>query len=179
MPQVSITLLDGRDPLTEDLASRHAAAWGHLYTNWDNSKALAEFRPQKADGSLPATLVLSRNNAFEIFPLSPRHRVPRRQSALRCGPTKWSASRRCTSRSGRKRRPWISCNSKAGRRLSLSGGRDRRQKLARLGTNLLRTSLRLLRYLLLKDSGGSHGSACALLRRDMGPPSGGGEPRER
>jgi len=58
MPQVSITLLDGRDPLTEDLASRHAAAWGHLYTNWDNSKALAEFRPQKTDGSLPATLVL-------------------------------------------------------------------------------------------------------------------------
>ena len=58
MPQVSITLLDGRDPLTEDLASRHAAAWGHLYTNWDKSKALAEFRPQKTDGSLPATLVL-------------------------------------------------------------------------------------------------------------------------
>ena len=58
MPQVSITLLDSRDPLTEDLASRHAAAWGHLYTNWDKSKALAEFRPQKTDGSLPATLVL-------------------------------------------------------------------------------------------------------------------------
>ena len=58
MPQVSITLLDGRDPLTEDLASRHAAAWGHLYTNWDKSKALAEFQPQKTDGSLPATLVL-------------------------------------------------------------------------------------------------------------------------
>ena len=58
MPQVSITLLDGRDPLTEDLASRHAAAWGHLYTNWDKSKALAEFRPQKTDCSLPATLIL-------------------------------------------------------------------------------------------------------------------------
>ena len=58
MPQVSITLLDGRDPLTEDLATRHADAWGHLYTNWDNWKALAEFRPQKTDGSLPATLVL-------------------------------------------------------------------------------------------------------------------------
>ena len=58
MPHVSITLLDGRDPLTEDLATRHAAAWGHLYTNWDKSKALAVFRPQKTDGSLPATLVL-------------------------------------------------------------------------------------------------------------------------
>lgn len=58
MPRISITLLDGRDPLTEDLARRHAAAWGHLYTNWDTSKALAEFRPQKTNGSLPATLVL-------------------------------------------------------------------------------------------------------------------------
>ena len=61
MPQVSITLLDGRASLAADLAGRHAAAWGHLYTNWDKSKALAEFRPQKTDGSLPATLVLREN----------------------------------------------------------------------------------------------------------------------
>lgn len=58
MSHVSITLLDGRDPLTEELAKRHAAAWGYLYTDWDSAKALAEFRPQKTDGSLPATLVL-------------------------------------------------------------------------------------------------------------------------
>ena len=58
MSRVSITLLDGRDPLTEELAERHAAAWSYLYTNWDSAKALAEFRPQKTDGSLPATLVL-------------------------------------------------------------------------------------------------------------------------
>ncbi len=58
MSRVSITLLDGRDPLTEELAERHAAAWGYLYTDWDSTKALAEFRPQKTDGSLPATLVL-------------------------------------------------------------------------------------------------------------------------
>lgn len=58
MSRVSITLLDGRDPLTKELAERHAAAWGYLYTNWDSAKALAEFRPQKTDGSLPATLVL-------------------------------------------------------------------------------------------------------------------------
>jgi len=58
MSRVSITLLDGRDPLTEELAKRHAAAWGYLYTDWDSTKALAEFRPQRTDGSLPATLVL-------------------------------------------------------------------------------------------------------------------------
>ena len=58
MSGVSITLLDGSDPLTEDLADRHAAEWGYLYTNWDGAKALAEFRPQKTDGSQPATLDL-------------------------------------------------------------------------------------------------------------------------
>lgn len=61
MSRVSITLLNGRDPLTEDLAERHAAAWGYLYTDWDSAKALAEFRTQKTDGSLPATLVLREN----------------------------------------------------------------------------------------------------------------------
>jgi GNAT superfamily N-acetyltransferase len=58
VPRFSIELLDGSDPLTEDLAERHAAAWGQLYTDWTAEKALAEFRPQKTDGSLPATLVL-------------------------------------------------------------------------------------------------------------------------
>lgn len=61
MSRISITLLDGRDPLTEQLAALHAAAWGYLYTDWDSAKALAEFRPQKTDGSLPATLVLREN----------------------------------------------------------------------------------------------------------------------
>ena len=58
MRRLSIELLDGADPLTGDLAERHNAAWGHLYTNWTSAKALAEFCPQKTDGSLPATLVL-------------------------------------------------------------------------------------------------------------------------
>ena len=58
MPPVSIALLDGSDPLTEMLAERHASEWGYLYTDWDSAKALAEFRLQKTDGSLPATLVL-------------------------------------------------------------------------------------------------------------------------
>lgn len=62
MSRVAITLLDGQDPLTEELAKHHAAAWGYLYTDWDSSKALAEFRSQKTDGSLPATLVLREDN---------------------------------------------------------------------------------------------------------------------
>jgi len=58
MSRVSITLLDGSDPLTAELAKRHAAEWGCLYTDWDSVKALAEFQTQNTDGSLPATLVL-------------------------------------------------------------------------------------------------------------------------
>ena len=58
MSLVSIALLDSRDPLTAELAERHAAEWGHLYTNWNSAKALADFQQQKTDGSLPATLVL-------------------------------------------------------------------------------------------------------------------------
>lgn len=58
MPRVSIRLLEGSDPLAGDLAERHAAEWGSLYGDWDRTKAVAEFRSMKTDGSLPATLVL-------------------------------------------------------------------------------------------------------------------------
>lgn len=40
------------------LAALHAAEWKHLYADWDERSALAEFLNQKGDGSLPATLVL-------------------------------------------------------------------------------------------------------------------------
>lgn len=42
----------------DELATLHAAEWKHLYAEWDERSALAEFLNQKADGSLPATLVL-------------------------------------------------------------------------------------------------------------------------
>ena len=42
----------------DELAALHAAEWKHLYADWDVQAALAEFLNQKADGSLPATLVL-------------------------------------------------------------------------------------------------------------------------
>jgi GNAT superfamily N-acetyltransferase len=42
----------------DELAALHAAEWKHLYADWDEQTALAEFLNQKADGSLPATLVL-------------------------------------------------------------------------------------------------------------------------
>jgi len=54
----TITLLDGADSLAAELASLHAAEWGHLYRNWDGAVAQAEFRTHRTDGSLPATLVL-------------------------------------------------------------------------------------------------------------------------
>jgi N-acetylglutamate synthase-like GNAT family acetyltransferase len=58
MTEVAVTLLDGADPLARELAVRHSAEWGHLYADWDSEEALTEFRGQKRDGSLPATLVL-------------------------------------------------------------------------------------------------------------------------
>jgi len=42
----------------EELAALHAAEWKHLYAGWDSQRAREEFLAQKADGSLPATLVL-------------------------------------------------------------------------------------------------------------------------
>jgi GNAT superfamily N-acetyltransferase len=42
----------------DELATLHAAEWKHLYADWDERNALAEFLNQKADGSSPATLVL-------------------------------------------------------------------------------------------------------------------------
>ena len=42
----------------DKLADLHAAEWKHLYADWDVQSAHAEFLDQKADGSLPATLVL-------------------------------------------------------------------------------------------------------------------------
>ena len=42
----------------DKLAALHTAEWKHLYADWDVQSARAEFLDQKADGSLPATLVL-------------------------------------------------------------------------------------------------------------------------
>jgi GNAT superfamily N-acetyltransferase len=42
----------------DELAALHAAEWKHLYSGWDSQTAREEFLAQKADGTLPATLVL-------------------------------------------------------------------------------------------------------------------------
>ena len=49
----------------EELAALHATEWKHLYADWDARTALAEFLTHKADGSLPATLVL--HEAMELL----------------------------------------------------------------------------------------------------------------
>lgn len=42
----------------DDLADLHVAEWGHLYSGWGVEAVRSEFLGQRADGSLPATLVL-------------------------------------------------------------------------------------------------------------------------
>ncbi len=58
MAEIAVTVLDGAEPLAGELADRHVAEWGHLYSNWDSTAARAEFGAHKTDGSLPATLLL-------------------------------------------------------------------------------------------------------------------------
>jgi len=53
-----ISHLAGVPFFRDELAALHAAEWKHLYADWDVQAALTEFLNQKADGSLPATLVL-------------------------------------------------------------------------------------------------------------------------
>lgn len=54
----TLDFLDGNSPDAGELARRHADEWQHLYREWDEQKALEDFRNQKTDGSIPATLVL-------------------------------------------------------------------------------------------------------------------------
>ena len=42
----------------DQLAELHAREWEHLYPDWNFSKARAEFLGEKADGSLPSTMVM-------------------------------------------------------------------------------------------------------------------------
>ena len=39
------------------LAAAHAQEWGHLYANWNQETALADFRLERADSDLPTTWV--------------------------------------------------------------------------------------------------------------------------
>ena len=39
------------------LAEAHTQEWGHLYANWNQDSALADFRREKADSVLPTTWV--------------------------------------------------------------------------------------------------------------------------
>jgi GNAT superfamily N-acetyltransferase len=61
---ISVGFLAADDPLAEEMARVHAAEWGHLYPDWDEAAALREFRSHRADGSLPATLVLREAGAY-------------------------------------------------------------------------------------------------------------------
>ena len=58
MKQLTLDFLDGSSADAETLARLHAKEWQHLYCEWDEKKALEDFRSQRTDGSIPATLVL-------------------------------------------------------------------------------------------------------------------------
>ncbi|MFM7376417.1 MAG: GNAT family N-acetyltransferase [Chthoniobacterales bacterium] len=58
MKRLTLDFLDGSSADAERLARLHAKEWQHLYREWDEKKALEDFRSQKTDGSIPATLVL-------------------------------------------------------------------------------------------------------------------------
>lgn len=58
MKRLTLDFLDGNSTEAAELARLHALEWQHLYYAWDEKKALEEFRSQKTDGSVPATLVL-------------------------------------------------------------------------------------------------------------------------
>jgi len=55
---LSLAFLDVSSPEAAELARFHAEEWRHLYREWNEEKALAEFGRQRGDGSLPATLIL-------------------------------------------------------------------------------------------------------------------------
>ena len=58
MSRITLDFLDGNSAEAAQLARVHAQEWGHLYRGWTEETALAEFRAQRNDGSLPATLIL-------------------------------------------------------------------------------------------------------------------------
>jgi GNAT superfamily N-acetyltransferase len=61
---ISLGFLAADDPMADELAALHAAEWGHLYPDWDEAAARREFRSHRADGLLPATLVLRRDGIY-------------------------------------------------------------------------------------------------------------------
>lgn len=61
MSRLTLAFLDGNSTESAELAHLHAKEWKHLYSRWDEHTALAEFRSQNTDGSMPATLVLRKD----------------------------------------------------------------------------------------------------------------------
>lgn len=58
MSRFTLDFLDGNSAEASALARIHAEEWRHLYREWDEQKALAEFQNHRTDGSLPATMIL-------------------------------------------------------------------------------------------------------------------------
>lgn len=55
---MKLAFLAHRPELMEPLAETHGQEWSHLYRDWNSRLALDEFRTQRGDGRIPATLLL-------------------------------------------------------------------------------------------------------------------------
>lgn len=58
MSRLTLDFLDGNSPEAAELTRLHAMEWLHLYREWDEKKAIEDFRSQRINGSIPATLIL-------------------------------------------------------------------------------------------------------------------------
>jgi len=58
LKRLTLDFLDGKSAEAAELARLHALEWQHLYSEWDEKKALEDFRTQRINGSVPATLIL-------------------------------------------------------------------------------------------------------------------------
>jgi len=55
---VTFAFLHDHPRFREPLAELHGREWGHLYRDWNAAAALREFRNQRGDGRIPATLLI-------------------------------------------------------------------------------------------------------------------------
>jgi len=67
---ISISRLCDAFSFAPILAAAHAQEWGHLYENWNQSVALADFEGEKAGSDLPTTWVIHQTSGTPIGSIS-------------------------------------------------------------------------------------------------------------
>ena len=67
---ISISRLCDAFSFAPILAAAHAQEWGHLYENWNQSVALADFEMEKAGSDLPTTWVIHQTSGTPMGSIS-------------------------------------------------------------------------------------------------------------